>query len=87
MNTAKNIQKPTDLIGKRVGGTNFQPAGCIWARGILEEYFGVPHQEITWVTERPEDVAVHAGCRFKNRDDFERQNLSTTCLRRASWTR
>jgi 4,5-dihydroxyphthalate decarboxylase len=56
INTAKNIQKPTDLIGKRVGGTNFQPAGCIWARGILEEYFGVPHVEITWVTERPEDV-------------------------------
>lgn len=56
VNTARNIQTPGDLIGKRVGGTNFQPAGNIWARGILEEYFGVPHREITWVTERPEDV-------------------------------
>ena len=45
INTAKGIKEPTDLIGRRVGGTNFQPAGSIWARGILEEYFGVPHTE------------------------------------------
>jgi 4,5-dihydroxyphthalate decarboxylase len=56
VNTAKNIEKPADLIGKKVGGTNFQPAGCIWVRGILQEHFGVPHRELTWITERPEDV-------------------------------
>ena len=56
VNAAKNIENPADLVGKRVGGTNFQPAGCIWVRGILEEHFGVPHRELTWVTERPEDI-------------------------------
>jgi 4,5-dihydroxyphthalate decarboxylase len=56
VNTSKGIAKPTDLIGRRVGGTNFQPAGNIWIRGILEEYYGVPHREITWVTERDEDI-------------------------------
>lgn len=56
VNSSKAIQKPSDLIGKRVGGTNFQPAGSIWARGILQEHFGVPHRELIWVTERPEDV-------------------------------
>ena len=25
-------------------------------RGILEEHYGVPHQELTWVVERSEDV-------------------------------
>ena len=49
------IKTPKDLIGKRVGGTNFQPAGNIWIRGILEHY-GVPHQSITWVVDRSEDV-------------------------------
>jgi 4,5-dihydroxyphthalate decarboxylase len=39
-----------------VGGTNFQPAGNIWIRGILEEHYGVPHQSITWVVDRSEDV-------------------------------
>ena len=56
VNTSKGIKEPVDLIGRRVGGTNFQPAGSIWARGILEEFFGVPHQSLIWVTERAEDV-------------------------------
>ena len=56
INTTKGIKEPTDLIGRKVGGTNFQPAGSIWARGILEEFFHVPHKKLTWITERPEDV-------------------------------
>src|SRR5918911_300850 len=56
VNTRAGIREPKDLVGKRVGGTNFQPAGNIWVRGILEEHYGVPHQSITWVVERSEDV-------------------------------
>ena len=56
INTTKGIKEPADLIGRKVGGTNFQPAGSIWARGILEEYFGVPHKKLTWITERAEDI-------------------------------
>jgi len=56
VNTRAGIETPRDLIGKRVGSTNFQPAGNIWIRGILEEHYGVPHQAITWVVERSEDV-------------------------------
>jgi 4,5-dihydroxyphthalate decarboxylase len=56
VNVASGITTPKDLIGKRVGGTNFQPAGNIWLRGILEEHYGVPHRDITWVVARSEDV-------------------------------
>ena len=56
VNNTKGINAPGDLIGKRVGGTNFQPAGSIWARGILEQYYGVPHRKMTWITEREEDI-------------------------------
>jgi 4,5-dihydroxyphthalate decarboxylase len=56
VNTGAGIKAPKDLIGKRVGGTNFQPAGNIWIRGILEEHYGVPHKELTWVVDRSEDV-------------------------------
>jgi 4,5-dihydroxyphthalate decarboxylase len=45
------------LIGRQVGGTNFQPASNIWMRGILEEEYGLPHRQVTWVVERSEDVA------------------------------
>lgn len=56
VNADAGIAKPKDLIGRKIGGTNFQPAGNIWVRGILEEHYGVPHKEITWVVERSEDV-------------------------------
>jgi 4,5-dihydroxyphthalate decarboxylase len=56
VNTRAGIQTPRDLIGKRVGGTNYQPAGNLWIRGILEEHYDVPHQSMTWVVERSEDV-------------------------------
>ena len=57
VNTAAGIKTPKDLIGKPIGGTNFQPAGNIWMRGILEEHYGVPHRSITWVVDRSEDIA------------------------------
>jgi 4,5-dihydroxyphthalate decarboxylase len=56
VNAASGIRAPQDLIGKKIGGTNFQPASNIWMRGILEEYYGVPHQQCVWVVEREEDV-------------------------------
>jgi 4,5-dihydroxyphthalate decarboxylase len=57
VNAAAGIREPKDLIGKKVGGTNFQPASNIWMRGILEEEHGLPHRQVTWVVERSEDVA------------------------------
>lgn len=57
INVNSGIKTPKDLIGKRVGGTNFQPAGNIWLRGILEEHYGIAHKEITWVVDRSEDVS------------------------------
>jgi 4,5-dihydroxyphthalate decarboxylase len=60
VNAAAGIKSPKDLIGKRIGGTNFQPAGNIWMRGILEEHYGVPHRSVTWVVDRSEDVPFTA---------------------------
>src|SRR6476620_184855 len=60
INTNSGIKDPKDLIGKKIGGTNFMPAGNIWMRGILEEYYGLPHRSVTWVTERSEDIPFDA---------------------------
>lgn len=56
INPAAGIRTPKDLIGKKIGGTNFQPASNIWMRGILEEEYGLPHRQVTWMVERSEDV-------------------------------
>src|SRR5262249_19425445 len=57
VNAAAGIRAPKDLIGRQVGGTNFQPASNIWMRGILQDEYGLPHRQVTWVVERSEDVA------------------------------
>ena len=41
VNAKAGIKTPKDLIGKRVGGTEFPAGGySIWLRGILEEHYG-----------------------------------------------
>ena len=74
VNAAADIRAPKDLIGKKVGGTNFQPASNIWMRGILEEEYGLPHRQVTWVVERSEDVA------FTPPDDLAIGRGSIACL-------
>jgi 4,5-dihydroxyphthalate decarboxylase len=68
INPAKSISKPTDLIGRRVGvESGFQPAAAVWLRGILSDEYGVPHKDITWVTDRDEDIPfeVQPGLRLE----------------------
>lgn len=56
LNAAKNIRKPTDLIGKRVGLRNFQATANLWIRGILEHEYEVPHRSIRWIKQDDEEV-------------------------------
>jgi len=67
VNRDAGIREPKDLAGRKIGGTNFQPASNIWMRGILEENYGLPHRSATWVVEREEDVkfAVPEGLRIE----------------------
>ncbi|MGH7847695.1 MAG: ABC transporter substrate-binding protein [Candidatus Binatia bacterium] len=56
INANKGIERPTDLIGKKVGLRTFQATTNLWIRGILEHEFGVPHKKIQWYTQDEEDV-------------------------------
>lgn len=56
INKNKGIEKPSDLIGKKVGGTNFAPASNVWIRGILEDEYGVPFKEMIYFTDRDDDI-------------------------------
>lgn len=50
VNADAGIEKPTDLIGKRVGTPEFQMTAPVWIRGILDEHYGVPVDSVTYVT-------------------------------------
>jgi 4,5-dihydroxyphthalate decarboxylase len=44
------LRDPSELKGKRVGVPDYSMTAAVWARGLLEEEFGVHWSEIEWVT-------------------------------------
>lgn len=53
INRKAGITKPADLNGKRIGLQNWATSAAVWAKGILEEEYGVDLPSITWVAEQP----------------------------------
>ncbi len=47
--TDRGINQPENLKGKRIGIAEYQLSANIWARGILENDYGVKPADITWV--------------------------------------
>jgi 4,5-dihydroxyphthalate decarboxylase len=43
------IERPEDLIGKRVGIPEYQMTALVWQRGVLKEEYGVNPSSIKWV--------------------------------------
>jgi 4,5-dihydroxyphthalate decarboxylase len=57
VNSGKGIRQASDLRGRRIGCYGgFQPAACVWLRGILEEFFGLPHREAIWVVPPVDEI-------------------------------
>ena len=55
-----NIEKPEDLVGKRMGVGEYQQTAALWQRGILEHDFGVSQYKVHWYMERTEELS-HGG--------------------------
>jgi len=43
------IKRPEDLKGRRVGIPEYQLTANVWARAILQDYYGVAPEDIRWV--------------------------------------
>jgi 4,5-dihydroxyphthalate decarboxylase len=55
-----NIASPADLKGKRVGVPEYQQTAALWARGVLQEEFGVEPRHMEFWMERGASHS-HAG--------------------------
>jgi 4,5-dihydroxyphthalate decarboxylase len=74
------IASPADLKGKRVGVPEYQQTAALWARGVLQEEFGVEPREMEFWMERdpshshggamgftaPPGVTIHTVAREKS---------------------
>jgi 4,5-dihydroxyphthalate decarboxylase len=54
---SKGILTPEGLKGRRVGVRAYTQTTGLWVRGILQEQYGVPSDEVTWVTTEDSHVA------------------------------
>ena len=50
INTDSGIKEPKDLIGKRVGVSEYQITMAVWVRGILQHEYGVFPKQMKWFT-------------------------------------
>jgi 4,5-dihydroxyphthalate decarboxylase len=59
-NVDSGIEKPGDLVGKRIGVGEYQQTAALWQRGVLEHDFGVSQYKVHWFMERTEELS-HGG--------------------------
>ncbi|HLI29028.1 MAG TPA: ABC transporter substrate-binding protein [Chloroflexota bacterium] len=55
---AAGIERPEDLIGKRVAVRTWQTTAGVWMRGILASEYGVPLDRVRWFAQHEEDLPL-----------------------------
>ena len=65
VNTKSGIEKPKDLVGKRIGVADFQQTATVWMRGILQHEYDVDLDKIQWlIWEKESRVAISLPKRY-----------------------
>jgi 4,5-dihydroxyphthalate decarboxylase len=54
------IERPADLVQRRVGLPEYQMTAAVWSRGALQHEFGVRPDQLLWFSERS-DALSHGG--------------------------
>ena len=59
INTRAGVGHPKDLEGKRVGVARWGETAVIWARGMLQDEYGLDLSKVQWVTGAVNHTGVH----------------------------
>jgi len=77
VNTAVGISRPQDLIGKRVGLSSFQTTLSVLAKGDLQHEYGIPLDQVNWITSTDEPVSFQAPARVSIERASQENNIET----------
>lgn len=58
INPDSGISTPQELEGKKVGIHLYQNTAAVWVKGILQHFYGVSLDKITWVAEELEEYRI-----------------------------
>ena len=61
----RGIEKPADLIGKKMGVPEYQQTAALWTRGYLQHEYGVHPRDMEFWMERNDDHSQSAAVGFK----------------------
>ena len=71
INTARGLDKPEDLGGKRIGVAEYAMTAAVWIRGFLSDDHGVAAKDVAWFTAARKSPdgrsASSSGCRRRSR--------------------
>ena len=56
INRRAGIRSPADLKGKRIGVQNWLTTTAVWARGLLEDEYGLDLKSVSWIADRMSGV-------------------------------
>lgn len=56
INVHSKISQPADLKGKKVGVPEYQLTAVVWARGVLQNDYGVDPRDVRWLTGGQEEA-------------------------------
>ncbi len=65
VNNAARIESPRDLEGKRVGISSWGNTACMWAKGALQNHYGVDLTCVHWFAPHPDETLVAPGIRIE----------------------
>ncbi|NIO09641.1 MAG: hypothetical protein GTO40_17210 [Deltaproteobacteria bacterium] len=69
VNSGSGIESPRDLEGKRVGISSWGNTACMWAKGALQNAYGVDLTRVCWFAPRPYETSVAANIQIANWPD------------------
>ncbi len=77
VSTSSGIERPQDLVGKRIGVPEYQMTAPVWIRGILQDEYGIDPSSVTYVTGGEESPGREEKLKLNLPHKFKVEPIST----------